>query len=350
MSLNKLYKLNCQLTKIKMKNLIWHLFICCLFLLYLHGVANAQSLQQQPTPIIFDTDMGPDYDDVGALALLHALADSGEAKILATVASNRQPEKAQILDVINTYFGHPDMPIGVPKGIAVEMIDSRGWGHVLVKKHPHDLKSNKQVPGAVELYRKILSSQPDHSVTIVAVGFLTNLAKLLVSVPDEHSDLNGKQLVAQKVVRLVSMAGKFPSGKAYNVLMDAPSADYAFEHWPTEIIFSGVKIGEKIKTGIPLIQNEQIQNSPVKDAYAISIPQQPQDKNGRSSWDQTAVLVAVRGADLYYTKVPGRINLSSDGYNEWDYAGSGHYYLVEKKSVDYMTDLINKLMQHQPKL
>ena len=41
-----------------------------------------------PVSVIFDTDMGPDYDDVGALALLHALADSGEVRILATVSSN----------------------------------------------------------------------------------------------------------------------------------------------------------------------------------------------------------------------------------------------------------------------
>ena len=33
-----------------------------------------------PVRIIFDTDLGPDYDDVGALAFLHAMADSGEAR------------------------------------------------------------------------------------------------------------------------------------------------------------------------------------------------------------------------------------------------------------------------------
>jgi len=32
--------------------------------------------------IIFDTDLGPDYDDVGALAFLHAMADSGKQRFL----------------------------------------------------------------------------------------------------------------------------------------------------------------------------------------------------------------------------------------------------------------------------
>ena len=41
-----------------------------------------------PVKIIFDTDLGPDYDDVGALAFLHAMADSGKAEILATISSN----------------------------------------------------------------------------------------------------------------------------------------------------------------------------------------------------------------------------------------------------------------------
>src|SRR5690606_29052446 len=36
----------------------------------------------QPVRVIFDTDLGPDADDAGALALLHALADRGEAEIL----------------------------------------------------------------------------------------------------------------------------------------------------------------------------------------------------------------------------------------------------------------------------
>ena len=34
---------------------------------------------RQAVKIIFDTDLGPDYDDVGALAFLHAMADSGKA-------------------------------------------------------------------------------------------------------------------------------------------------------------------------------------------------------------------------------------------------------------------------------
>ena len=54
--------------------------------------------------IIFDTDLGPDYDDAGAMAVLHAMADSGKAEILATLSSNRHELVAPSIDVINTYL------------------------------------------------------------------------------------------------------------------------------------------------------------------------------------------------------------------------------------------------------
>lgn len=59
---------------------------------------------EKPVNLIFDTDMAPDYDDVGALALLHALADSGEVNILATISSNKCATAVPCIDVINTYF------------------------------------------------------------------------------------------------------------------------------------------------------------------------------------------------------------------------------------------------------
>lgn len=318
-------------------------------ILYLVGcIFNGYSQSTENSKIIFDADMGPDYDDAGALAVLHALADSGKAEILATIASNRQPEKAQIFDVINTYYGRPDLPIGVPKGIAVERKDSRGWGQMMVRKYPHDVGVSDEVSDAMEVYRKILSQQPDHSVTIISVGFFTNLAKLLLTSPDQYSELTGVELVSKKVEKLVSMAGKFPSGQEHNVKMDVPSANYVFQHWPTEIIFSGFEIGVDIKTGLPLVRDESIANNPVKDAYQMCIPQTENDRNGRSSWDQTAVVVGVLGAEPFYNVVPGRITVNSDGVNTWDYKGKGQYYLVENKNPQFVTDLIDRLMQHRP--
>ena len=65
--------------------------------------------------IIYDTDMDTDCDDAGALAILHALADRGEAEILATVVSSRYRWSVPCVEAINRYYGRPDLPIGAPK-------------------------------------------------------------------------------------------------------------------------------------------------------------------------------------------------------------------------------------------
>jgi inosine-uridine nucleoside N-ribohydrolase len=68
------------------------------------------------------------------------------------------------------------------------------------------------VPLAVDLYREILSKQEDNSVRIVTVGPLANIRDLLMSGPDRHSDLTGKELIEKKVEKFVIMGGQFPSG------------------------------------------------------------------------------------------------------------------------------------------
>lgn len=67
--------------------------------------------------IIFDTDMLTDCDDTAALGILHKLADAGETEILATMVTSSYPMSAPVVDVINTYYNRPDIPIGVPKKV-----------------------------------------------------------------------------------------------------------------------------------------------------------------------------------------------------------------------------------------
>jgi pyrimidine-specific ribonucleoside hydrolase len=302
----------------------------------------------QTVPIIFDTDMGPDYDDVGALTLLHAFSDKGEALILATIASTKYPGVAPVINVLNTYFKRPDIPIGVPRGYALTLRDVQHWSDTLIAKYPHQIKGNDETMDAVELYRKVLSLQPDSSVTIVTVGFLTNISNLLQSKPDSYSPLAGTELVNQKVKSMVCMAGKFPSGKEFNVERDAKASIYVFKNFPKPVILSGFEIGEKIHTGIPLIQNKNIKGSPVKDVFRISIPLDPEDKQGRMSWDQTAVLVAVRGHKPFYKLECGQMTVNTDGSNGWDPNGKKHCKLVEEQPASKVEKVINDLMMHQP--
>ncbi len=313
------------------------------FLLISSGTMHAQ-----PIPVIFDSDMGPDYDDVGAITLLHAFADQGKARILATIASTKYEGVAAVLNVFNTYFKKPGIPIGVPHGQALELRDWQHWTDTLIARYPHKIKSNNEVPDAVELYRKILSKQPDNSVTIVTVGFLTNIAHLLQSGPDQYSSLKGDELVKRKVKQLVCMAGRFPSGKEFNIDRDAPASQYVFSHWEKPVLFSGFEIGMKIKCGLPLVHDEAIKNSPVKDVFRICIPKAAEDSAGRSSWDETAVLVAIKGPKPFYSLQYGTIHITADGSNTWTDEGK-QCHLIETRPPAEVQRLIDELIMHQPK-
>lgn len=321
-------------------------FAACALLLFSVTSIWAQG-PAKSISIILDSDMGPDYDDVGAITILHALADNGEAKILATVASTKYPGVAGIFSVFNAYFGRPGIPVGVPKGYALELRDNQHWTDTLLAKYPHKIKTNDEAEDAVMLYRKILASQPDHSVTIVTIGFLTNLSNLLNTKGDSYSDLAGAQLVQKKVSKLVCMAGKFPSGWEFNVMQDAKASQNVYTNWPTPIIFSGFEIGAKIMAGLPLIHNTAIKNDPTKDVFRISIPQAKEDSAGRKSWDETAVLIAIRGYSQWYTLHPGRMIVADNGSDTWDNAGKGQAYIVEKVDYKELQKLINTLIMHE---
>ena len=322
------------------KHLIIPIIVFC-FSCTSHGPSTIQ-----PVKIIFDSDMGPDYDDVGALTMLHAFADSGKAEILATMASNRYELVAPCLNIINTWYGRADIPVGSPKTHGVNIGCSQHWTDSLVANYTHAINSNDQAQDALLLYRKILSSQPDTSVVIVTVGFLTNLNDLLLSKPDPISPLNGMELVHKKVKRLVSMAGKFPEGWEFNVKEDSTSSKYVFDHWPTQIVLSGFEIGEKILTGKKLISTNL--KSPAHMAFKIAIPMSADDKNGRMSWDETAVLTAVQGTGENFTEVKGVMIAEPSGYNRWKNLENGtHSYLVFKNSPEKLSEIIEGYIMYQ---
>jgi inosine-uridine nucleoside N-ribohydrolase len=306
--------------------------------------------RQKPVSLIFDTDLGPDYDDVGAMALLHALADSGQVKLLATLSSNKDERVVPCIEVINTYFGRPDIPVGAPKsegGVSLTASHRVKWTDVLPAKYPHRTACTSDAPAAVKVYRQILNRQPDKSVVICTAGFFTNLKDLLLSGADGDSPLTGKELVERKVKRLVSMAGLFPEGKEFNVYCDAPAAAAVMNDWPTEIVLSGFEIGSVIFTGKQLVRMP-VENSPVKDAYELSFAES--DPEGRMSWDQTAALVAVRGYEPYFSSERGTMSVNAEGYNFWKpSAGGKHVRLIAKLPPAQLAAILEACMMHLPK-
>ncbi|MFW6164192.1 MAG: nucleoside hydrolase [Planctomycetota bacterium] len=299
----------------------------------------------EPVRVIFDTDIMGDVDDVGAVAVLHALAAKGEAKVLAMGVSAKNPHCVPCLDALNTYFGRPDVPIGVVKGKGFKK-RSR-YSQQIAAEFPHDLNSAADAPDAAALYRKTLAAQPDGSVVVISVGQLTNFRNLLKTDGGEHSTLAGPELVRRKVKLWVCMGGKFPAGREANLIHDGPAAAYAIAHWPTPIVFSGWEIGVEVLTGGRLA--ELPESSPVRRAYQLYNGLKP-----HKSWDQTAVLYAVRGTrggleavwDLHRE---GRCHVFPDGRNAWrPEPDRPHAYLVEKMPPAQVARRIEALMLYQP--
>jgi inosine-uridine nucleoside N-ribohydrolase len=337
--------------------------ICVLALVACSSSANEESANQdkctladpsdldfldddQDVPaLIFDTDYAGDVDDVGALAILHTMSDAGEADILGVGISSGNHYALRAVDTVNTYYGRPDLPIGVTWAPAIT-IDSI-YTLDLALDFPNDIEA---APSAVDLYRQILAEQPDESVTIVTVGFLTNLAGLLASEPDEYSDLNGAELVEAKVGKLVTMGGHFPDStehpddREYNFALD-PEATYSvIPDWPTPIVFSGFEIGWDMVTGSTL-QDKTPADNPVRVAYELYT-----GGDGRSSWDLTAVHFAIRGLDdVWLLCGPGKNQVFQDGRNVWDpETDQQHFYIINVIPKVEIEELLDDLLIQPP--
>ena len=83
--------------------------LLCVLLIFLSGIAAAQT----PVNIIFDTDIGNDVDDALALAMLHAFETRHEARLLAVTITKDNQWAAPYVDLVNTFYGRPDIPIGM---------------------------------------------------------------------------------------------------------------------------------------------------------------------------------------------------------------------------------------------
>lgn len=295
--------------------------------------------------LIFDTDMGPDYDDVGAIAILHNLAAKGECEILATLASDHHASIAPTIDLFNRYFKKPDIPVGVATTGAPDMEAVNHWNDSLINRFDRSLQG-KEYPSAIAVYRKVLADQADHSVTIVTVGFVSNLRALLHSKPDQYSSLNGAELVKQKVKKLVAMAGGFPSGSEFNVNKDASASYEVFQHWPSPILFSGFEIGKELLTG-GRVAEKKTSHNPVAWAYTYNLQTYTKEgEKNRPSWDQTAVLCAIRNPkDYFHVKGPGQFVVDEKGNNHWNPNGRAqHYFLAHKYPYDEIAKKIEELM------
>jgi inosine-uridine nucleoside N-ribohydrolase len=285
--------------------------------------AAAPASAATPLHVVFDTDMGNDVDDALALAMLHALASRGEVKLLAVTVSKDNPCAAEYVRMVDEYYGRGAIPVGI-------VHDGKTPEDGLYVRQVCELHGRRPdkaaVSDAVELLRKTLAAEPDGAVTLIQVGFSTNLARLLDSAPDRDSNLSGMELVKKKVRLLTVMAGNFAAAKPeYNVMTDVPAASKLFATWPTHIYFSGFEVGEAILYPAASIEHDFPAGNPVAEAYRV-YQKMPYD---RPTWDLTTVLFDVRPDRGYFDlSPPGNVAVASDGSTSFQPSAEGKRYFL----------------------
>jgi len=349
--------------KTVIKNLCLHragflaVFLSC-------AVSNVLLAEQPrpPIPLIFDTDIGNDVDDVLALGVIHSLQSRGFCNLIAVTITKDNPLAGPFVDCVNTFYGRGEIPIGVVHE-GLTPAQGKFLGLALQRdgrelRYPHKANPDGDAEATVVL-RRALAKADDRSVVIVQVGFSTNLVRLLKSGADEISPLSGSQLVEKKVRLLSIMAGAFEKipdaagelhdHKEYNVVTDIPAAQQLASNWPTPIVWSGYEIG--LSTPYPsasiLRDYDYVAHHPLAEAYQLYNP----PPHNRPTWDLTSVLYAVLPEHGYFSlSPPGNVTVADDGLTTFAAQENGrHRYLrLTPKQRVRLTEALVQLASQPP--
>lgn len=308
--------------------------------------ASSSAPETKPIPVIFDTDIGNDIDDVLALQILFQYEVEKKIDLLGITISKSYPRVVEYVDGYAALNARADIPLGFAyngvnpephKYVPVTLDTLVNGSPVLMPKR----KLDASIPEGYLLMRKLLAGQADSSVVLIVVGPETNLSRLLESKPDEFSALSGIELVKQKV-KLVSIMGglynkdyDFPE---WNIVQDLKAAQTVFTKCPVPIIASGFEVGTKLlypATSI-LTDFKEGDSNPLVISYKVYQPM-PYD---RPTWDLTSVLQGVEPELGYFGLSPaGQIIVDSIGNTNFqEKAGGLHRYLKLKNNHPLVLD------------
>lgn len=329
-----------------------------LAIILLVGCTGEKAAKPEKIRIIFETDMGNDVDDAMALDMLYKYMDAGSVDLLAIMVNKDSKSSAQYIDMLGTWYGYPDVPIGIVRdGVtfepgspfldAVTGLCNEDGSAMFARSH----SDYEQLPDAHILYRKILAQQPDNSVVISTVGFSTNLARLLDTPADEYSPLTGKELVARKVKLLVPMAGHMADTTycEYNVIKDIPAAQKVFAEWPTKMVVSPFEVGLAIEyPGASMREDFGWANPhPLVEAYRAWAGHLDYD---RPTWDLTSVLYAVEGDSWFTMSEPGNIVIKDNGASIFTPCEDGRiiYMMVDEAQCKAINERFQEVITSVP--
>lgn len=304
----------------------------------------ASAAQKTGVPrIIIDSDLSLWWDDATAIGMANVLEQRGKVHVLAVMSDIPNPVAVAAID---TFYGHPSIPLGAPADSEVNTAP-RGYSNTLADSLPHKVRSSRDVPDAVPLYRRILAEQPDHSVTIVAVGSYANLPSLLTSKAGDGSGLDGRELIAAKVKETVIEDGFFPNDgfpALTNQKLDpAAATEVVSGDWPTPIAWVDGTTGVATKVGGALCASAPAKN-PMRIVYEAKFGCGPP---ADGDWDGPTLLYAVQGPGDLFTELgqDGSAYINAHGGLSWgtNPKRPGDVY-VHVADQDALNDEINSLL------
>ncbi len=334
-------------------------FFGAIFLLICLSLGNFSTSVAQRNNIIFDTDMGNDVDDVMALDLLLKYHEAGKINLLA-IMGNRQAESCcAFIDMYNTWFGFPNIPIGQvingsnptpeEKSYATKTLNMKVNGRPMFRMTNKDQKA---YPNAVDLYRKILSKARNKSIVIVSVGFSSNLSRLMETTGDEYSPLSGMELLKKKVSYISVMAANFlPNAKPeYNVRNDVHAARKLFTKSPVPLAFGTFDLGKKILYPAASVQNDfnWTNNHPFVKAYE-SYMKMPYD---RPTWDPISALYALEpNMGFFSLSEKGSVTVDDKGGTTFtpNENGNCRYLITTPEQNEKIKKYLVKCISRKPK-
>ena len=170
-------------------------------------------------------------------------------------------------------------------------------------------------------------------MTVISVGTLTNIAQMLEEEPE---------LFNKKVNSIVAMAGKFPSGKEFNIECDIKAAALVFEKFKNIIVCSGWEVGNGVMTGF----SRERENDPVYDSYKEYLGKK-EPPFLRESWDLTAVQYAFEGnGEFYSLSKPMKITVDKNGaVSATRDKYSKRYYIIKKADDERIAEYLNAILE-----
>jgi inosine-uridine nucleoside N-ribohydrolase len=174
---------------------------------------------QEKIPILLDTDIGSDIDDAFALALALASAEL-DLRGVTTVGSDAET-RAWIVCRFLTAVGRREVPVAWGRE---PQPASPIEGQIQYRRHPAVIFNRTSRPvkePAVDFLYARLKAQPGQ-LTLVAIGPLTNIARLL----SEHPDCKPwiKRIVLMGGAVHVGYQGKPPAEPEWNFKSDVAAA------------------------------------------------------------------------------------------------------------------------------